>query len=265
MATDPRLENYLSALERVLAPFPVSDRAEIVTEIKSHVLSALERDPQQSIDSILHAMGAPESVANRYLLERGLKPTKPPISPAVKWIVIGFMGTAAMLLLFVGTLAWKLSPILKIDERAGRVVILGGLIDVNEKEGTVKVGPMHIEGKKGGWTTYAGNRPVRDREITIRIDDGRLEIVEHEGADFAWNCRGASSTRGAAMIETPQAIGLDVHDNHGVRCEIAVPKGVDLSINGKTSRWRGKIAYGAATNENADDSNGSGESGKDEE
>src|SRR6187549_1830430 len=102
MTGDPRLESYLTSLERVLRPFPVSDRAEIITEIKSHVLSALERDPQARLDSVLSALGEPETVANRYLLERGLKPTKTSISPIVKWLIIGFLGTFAMILFFIG-------------------------------------------------------------------------------------------------------------------------------------------------------------------
>jgi uncharacterized membrane protein len=78
MSTDPRLEGYLAKLETVLGPFSASDRAEIIMEIKSHVLAALDRDPNASMDSILAALGEPETVANRYLMERGMKPTKPP-------------------------------------------------------------------------------------------------------------------------------------------------------------------------------------------
>ena len=103
-ANDPRLENYLTALDSALKPLSISDRADIVTEIKSHVMSALEREPERALDAILAALGEPETVANRYLIERGQKPSKPSISPAVKWIVIGFLGTFALILLFVGSL-----------------------------------------------------------------------------------------------------------------------------------------------------------------
>lgn len=87
MAHDPRLENYLNSLERSLQPLPISDRAEIVTEIKSHVL---------------------------------------------KWIVVGFLGTLAIILAFVGFMVSHFSPLLHVDEQSGHVSILGGLIDIEK-------------------------------------------------------------------------------------------------------------------------------------
>lgn len=77
MTNDSRLDDYLTKLERLLMLFSVSDRAEIILEIKSHVHSALARDPNTQMDSILSALGEPEFVANRYLMERGMKPAKP--------------------------------------------------------------------------------------------------------------------------------------------------------------------------------------------
>ena len=139
MASDPRLERYLTALERALKPFPVSDRAEVITEIKSHVLAALEHDPQARLDHVLAALGEPEMVANRYLIDRGLKTAKPPISPIVKWLVVGFLTTIAMLFIFLGFLVSQFSPIIKVEEKGDKVAFLGGLIQVNGDEGKFKI------------------------------------------------------------------------------------------------------------------------------
>ncbi len=145
MATDPKLESYLSALERALKQLPVSDRADIVTEIKSHVLDALDRDPQKPIDSVLEALGPAESVANRYLLERGQQTVKPPISPVVKWMVIGFLGTLAMIFLFFGLLLFRFSPVLSIDGKNEKVTVLGGLVSIDGKNETVSVGGKVVD------------------------------------------------------------------------------------------------------------------------
>ena len=115
MKKDPRLESYLERLDAVLKPLSVSDRAEIVTEIRSHVLSALERGTGGGLDEVLSALGEPETVANRYRMERGLNPTRPPISPVFKWLVIGFMGTVAMCMLFAGVILWKFTPLIYVD------------------------------------------------------------------------------------------------------------------------------------------------------
>src|SRR5215217_1399531 len=106
MSDEQKLEQYLSRMESVLKTFPTSDRAEVILEIKSHVYSALESDPNQTMVGILNALGEPEVVANRYLMERGLKPTRPPISPIVKWLVFGFLGTLGLMLIFGSFALW---------------------------------------------------------------------------------------------------------------------------------------------------------------
>lgn len=146
MSTDPRLENYLATLDRALSPLPVSDRAEIVTEIKSHVLSAMERDSATSLDSILAALGEASTVANRYLLERGLKTGKPPISPVVKWVVIGFLGTVALLVAGIVALLLQLSPVVQIDGKEEKVSLLGGFILIDGEN--VKIGGREMEGSQ---------------------------------------------------------------------------------------------------------------------
>lgn len=148
MATDFKLEAYLTALDRALKSISVGDRADIIAEIKSHILDAKEKNPEQSIESILTSIGEPETVANRYLIERGLKPGKASRSPIVKWLTIGFLGTFGIFVVFVISILWFFSPILKIDEEQNRVEILGGMIDINGTEGSLKLGgDLKIKGK----------------------------------------------------------------------------------------------------------------------
>jgi len=52
-STEPKLEAYLNALDRSLGQIPASDRAEIVMEIKSHILDSQGKTPDISMTSIL--------------------------------------------------------------------------------------------------------------------------------------------------------------------------------------------------------------------
>ena len=45
MTTEPKLEAYLSKLDNYLGQIPVSDRADIIIEIKSHVMEAQLKAP----------------------------------------------------------------------------------------------------------------------------------------------------------------------------------------------------------------------------
>jgi hypothetical protein len=233
MPTDPRLETYLATLERALKPLPVSDRAEIVTEIKSHALAACEREGAPPLESILAALGEPETVANRYLMERGHSPVKPPISPIVKWLVIGFLGTLALLLLFAGAVIWRLHPLLDVDGANDRVTVLGGLIHIDGKEGTGWIGTRF------GDQSYSGHFPAgAAARIALEFDQGRYALRPSPTADLGWDCRGSRSVEGFGAREEDGRIRLDLRDLGDARCRIEVPAGASVTLRGRNGRIR---------------------------
>ena len=232
MTSDPRLESYLTSLERVLKPFPVGDRAEIVTEIKSHVLSALERDPQTRLDTVLAALGEPETVANRYLIERGLTPAKPPISPIVKWVVIGFLGTFAMLLIFVGVIALKFTPLLHVDDLKDKVSILGGMIEVDGEKGKVLIrGGLGDEWHETTNTFEGSISATPGQSISVKFGSGKIELNNSESSKFSWSCNSIKKGAPSATTEN-NLVALDLSAQGWVKCEISVPEHAKFAING---------------------------------
>jgi hypothetical protein len=134
MEKNIKLEQYLGKLDKGLGQIPVSEKAEIITEIKSHILDAKAKDDSKKLEDILAAIGEPELVANRYLIERGLKPMKAPTHPIFKWLIIGFLGTFAIIVIFISILIWRFTPIMKIHD--DKVTLLGGTIDVDKESDT---------------------------------------------------------------------------------------------------------------------------------
>ncbi|OFZ20890.1 MAG: hypothetical protein A2X94_05120 [Bdellovibrionales bacterium GWB1_55_8] len=241
MKTNAQLEAYLSKLDRALSSLPVSDRAEILIEIKSHVLSAMERDPHQSIGALIAALGEPELVANKYLMERGNAPVKPPISPVVKWLVMGFLGTLALFLFFAGTLMWKFSPLLQVDEKNERVRILGGLIDVDGKAGQAKIGSSTLSGSfelDADWSDsesvrFEGTNPVdpTKRAIDVRFTNGKFEVKTSETEKFGWDCRSKAKGETRPRLEAGVLL-FDFSGMKGVRCDLSVPREASLLLKG---------------------------------
>lgn len=227
---DPRLENYLSTLDRALSSLSVSDRADIVTEIKSHVLSAMERDPNQSVDTVLASLGEPEMVANRYLLERGLKPGKPPISPVVKWIVIGFLGTMALFLAALVVLAVYLSPVVKVDEEKQQVKLFGGLVQVDGED--VTIGSQKLTKMKN--SKFSGNATA-EKAIALKLSNGKIEARTAVDQNFSWRCEGTGASAFPLHTKDKTQV-LDLSDIAFVGCEIRVPVGHELSITGTNGR-----------------------------
>ena len=109
MKTERTLNDYLRRLEKTLGPISVADKAEIILEIKSHIEEA--QTSGTPLKDVLSSLGEPETVANRYLLERGLRVQRAPRHPILKWLTIGFLGSVGMVILAVLVLVWKFSPI----------------------------------------------------------------------------------------------------------------------------------------------------------
>lgn len=238
MTSDPRLETYLSSLERVLKPFSVSDRAEIVTEIKSHVLSALEREPNSSIDTILAALGEPELVANRYLIERGVKPTKPPISPIVKWLVIGFLGTFAMFLTFVGIMIFKFSPILKMNGPNEKIALLGGMIEVDKDTGNFFLNDL----LQHSYQFEGQEKWISGQSIEANFANGKFEITNSGSDIISWKCAakgGAKHQSDKILSKSNNNLVLNLDQYAGVKCDLEIPRGARFKIQGAN----GKIKF----------------------
>lgn len=237
MPTIAELENYLVKLERALGSIPVSEKAEIVTEIKSHVLDALERDGSKGIDSVLSALGEPEQVANRFLLERGLRPHKSPKSPIVKWLVIGFLGTLGLSVFLILIVIWKFTPVIDVDEKSGRIQILGG---------TIKVSGETL--KKIDQFTFDGNLQVRKVSRTFSVNpqelktlqflftNGKLEVKTAENNMLNLRCKLIGNFDGELVDQKKTAWIVDIRKSGISECELEIPQNITLEIKGSNGK-----------------------------
>jgi hypothetical protein len=220
MEADKKLEQYLTQLDKSLGPIAVSDRADIVTEIRSHVLEAQDREPEKSIDSILSSLGEPETVANRYLMERGLKPVKPSKTPMVKWLTIGFLGTLGIIALFIIVLIYKFTPLVHVDNKKGEVQFLGGTIDISDSDSLSK--------------KISGSEEIDTHKINklkITFANGKFVLSQSSGNILKWDCK-ATSHEGAPTINN----GIAIFNLNNAKCEIAYPRELALYIQGGNAK-----------------------------
>jgi hypothetical protein len=233
MPTDSKIESYLADLDRALGPIALSERAEIVTEIKSHLQNARERAPDQGVDQLLASLGAPSVVANRYLLERGLKPVPAPKRrDGAKWL----LGTVALLLLFSGglvaLLAWKFTPILAIDEKNDRITILGGFISIDGKAGKLKIGSNEVR-TDDEQHRFEGSRTLAPGgEVRLMFAMGMISVANAPGNELVWKCMLGIPVRDPMLTAREGNLELDLRRSTGCRCELGVPSGARLSIVG---------------------------------
>ena len=231
---DPKLEQYLSLLDRALGQIPVGDRSDIITEIKSHVLEAIDRDPTQEVSKILAALGEPENVANRYLLERGIKPGKPSKSPIAKWLTIGFLGTFGISVLFCLIILWKFTPLIKVDEQAGRVIILGGLIDIRDTAingSSISIGHEEAREFNGHAKTDA-----KTKLIDITLSNGKITLAPAIDGEFSWKCKIKGAKDSAAFNQDAATLSLNLSKTGGGYCELKIPAGVPAKVDASNGK-----------------------------
>ena len=128
------LEVYLTRLEKCLGPLGISEKAEIITEIKSHVMDTLDNNDTETVKEVLDALGTPRQVAQKYLTEKGIEPKKDSDNSVVKWVSLSLISVIGACLVLMIVLVWKFSPLVKVDGENGRVQILGGMIDIENNE-----------------------------------------------------------------------------------------------------------------------------------
>lgn len=241
MSTNPQLERYLQDLDKALSQISLSDRAEIITELKSHLLEAERKNPEHNFRQLLDSLGSPEQVASRYLMERGLKPAeplKPRIwSPIIKWLTIGSLGVCTIVAVMVIILAIKFSPILKIDAANDQLMLLGGLISIDGNEGVLKVGDTVMRGDKKA-QKFEGKKPLTNPEkytLVIPFTNSKLELLNSLDNDLQWTCKTAGSGEGP-FKEDKYKLTLDLSHMFSSKCEVKLPKGIKVEISGANAK-----------------------------
>lgn len=237
-----KVESYLTALEKELNSLSTSERAEIVLEIKSHIMTKLEEQPEGSVDSILASLGSPKDVAMKYLDDRGIewKPTKgiaSALASIFKWSVIGFLGTMAIGAIVSVFVISMFSPLVEVDEEKGKVKILGGAIDIDEFdsrdvnirfdtttsdefeeiyviENIDELKQINIESASGNMKLENGDRDII--EVECRTSNAKVEKLIQRNQDESINIDLAALGSSRCEIELPRNIPIQWRNNSGV-------------------------------------------------
>lgn len=226
---EKKLEAYLQRLNMAMGKISVGEKAEIITEIKSHIIEAKENDPDASLEKVLASFGEPEIVANRYLRERGLKPVSAPRYPILKWVTIGFLGTGALFLLSLVLLIWKFTPLIDVNEEKGKVALLGGLISIDKSEESVKFGDTTFKGKA---ESFEGKVDLQGDDIEIEFGTGTYKVYPYFDKEVKWKCKVADAKK--IKIEQTPSLKMNFKDTDGSICKISIPPGVNVKLKGQT-------------------------------
>lgn len=232
MTKEIKIEHYLLQLDQQLGGLPVSQRAEIITEIKSHIVDAEAKSGD--VDAVLRDLGDAGSVARKYLAAKGV--AYAPARTSRKWVKRLAIGTVAFfaLVFFAGMSAiWYFSPLVKVDEQRGRVVLLGGLIDVNEKIGKVKIGDMEVNGSLNDDVEVKGEEEITGAVKTVKIpfNTAKLDLAPSSGTKITWDCRAASQAAPEVAVSAG-VLTLNLDKLNIAKCTVSIPAGLFTEVRG---------------------------------
>jgi len=252
MTNEVKIEHYLLELDQALYGLPVSQRAEIITEIKSHIRDSMEKDPAANVDQVLNKLGPAKTVADRYYTMKGI-PTPRKSSP-MRRLLKAMVITAAVLfgLIFFSGVAtiWYFSPLIKIDDAGHRVSFLGGTIDINDMKGVVKVGSLEITDDGIRSFPFNGESDLAGSHVkTVRIPFNTAKLDVDSSADRAlkWKCKAASGAGNTDVAVKGDVMTLDLDKLNLAKCAISLPVGIAAEFVGSN----GKMDIQAA-NQNLD-------------
>ena len=222
---DPKIQktinDWLTQLENSLGQITSEDRAAIIMELSSHIHEALDHDAA-SLNEILNGLGEPQTVANRYLLERGLKPVRRSKAPIFKYLTQAFLGCLAFLLLMTVLLLYFFTPLLKITNEG--VTFLGGLLTIEDRDRDTH--DEHFENDKivEGELTLS---PSQDQPVILELHQGRMEISSAESGNvLKYRCRFEKAKPAPVVNQKDQSLQLDKGG-----CDIQIPATYPLKVN----------------------------------
>ncbi len=221
MDKDIKIEHYLRQLDRELRGLPVSQRAEIITEIKSR-LANLE-NPED--------LGSARAVAATYLTAHGVRAPQ-----TRKWVKRLAIGTVVFfgLIIFAGMSAiWYFSPLVKVDEKHGHISLLGGLIDVDERIGKIKIGDLEVNGNLHDDVEVKGESDItaQVRAIKIPFNTAKLDLATAVGQKISWDCR-ATSMVAPDLAVAAGVLTLNLDKLNLAKCTVSIPAGLSTEVKG---------------------------------
>ena len=107
MTPEAQIADYLARLRASLVGMTVSEREDIVEEIRMHIRERAS-DPQSSLDEVLEGLGAPELLAEQYrtgMLVQKARTSRSPfliLRAALRWATTGIEGFLVFMIAVVG-------------------------------------------------------------------------------------------------------------------------------------------------------------------
>lgn len=154
----------------------------------------------------------------------------------LKWFTVGCLGITGILALFVMFIIWRFTPLISVDNKEGKVQILGGMITVDE-------GNFGFSGEQSNalWLDYEttnvqGDYIPLDGEGNLQIffDNIKADLKWREQRKIKWACK-LRNNKQKSLLEK-EGSNLVLYLKTAKECEITIPQNLDLHLRSKNGQ-----------------------------
>ncbi|MAZ48867.1 MAG: hypothetical protein CME65_09905 [Halobacteriovoraceae bacterium] len=221
-------DQFLNEVDTYLTGLP----AETKINLMSRALVDIDENPALlSEDSRTYA----DKVRSRH--------NYPPFKPEKKFSFFKLIFSLfAMFWVFVflglGLLYWKFTPIFKADEENQRVIILGGLIDIDGKSGKVKIfDQVQFADSDNLKDSFQMNMALGSEidEVDLNFKSGQFTLKNSLNNELKFNCKLSGPFEQEMVEQRPELLKVNFAKLDGVTCELSIPEGKRILLEGVDS------------------------------
>ncbi|PIT99263.1 MAG: hypothetical protein COT74_09655 [Bdellovibrionales bacterium CG10_big_fil_rev_8_21_14_0_10_45_34] len=171
-------------------------------------------------------------------IEKALEPAKASKNLIIKWLVMGFLGTVAMVLVTFLILIFGFSPLMSVDESNDKVSFLGGAIEINSSDGKFKIGDFSFNDDSSSFD-YSGDRMFKGnqpKQILIHFTNGKADFYTSSSTELRWQCKVKSASQRDFLIESEDSFELNFSKSSGIKCSFHLPEGIPVNVSGNNGK-----------------------------
>ena len=216
---------YLIRVESYLTDLEVTQRSKILIEANQEI-------SQMELVELL----PPLEFANEKRAEHGFIVYR--AKKKVSLLSLFFKFSLIMLLIVVssiGVLIWNFTPILKVDEENNRIVLLGGLIDIDGKAGKMKVFDDYHFSDDSFTNDFQASIALDNEkeEVILNFNSGSFHLKNSSDENFSLDCKLANPPTQDIISQKDDLVQIDFTKIDGLNCALSIPHDKKITIEGK--------------------------------
>ncbi len=222
-------QQFLADLEIYLNDLP----SETKINMLSQVLNDIEQNPTILSENTLDYAN---KLRSRFHFTNFKKKKEFSVLGLIAKLFVAFWLVA---IIAIGALAWKFSPIFKVDEETQRVIVLGGLIDIDGKSGKVKIfDQVQISDNNQFTDSFQMNMNMSSEvdELDLTFKTGKFTLKNSPNNEIKFDCKLSGPFDQKMIEQDSELIKVNFASLDGATCEISVPEGKRILLEGVTSQ-----------------------------